>query len=281
MFAEQICSARTKVLAPLVGGNYTGKVVVVDMGMSQCAPGVRAANVKNSTARAAIYIRPDGSFASEALTGSNELINVIMFALVTKAHGEYIKAVLNDPRNLNVHLQAFDNRQLNVGVDSIAAFSSRGPLADGRIKPDIVAPGDPVLSALSTGTILPGINSSTCSNGNTYLSGTSMATPMAFAIAGAKSLKYRRRTPRHYGMIIGHNCRVAGTQYSSTNPREARPPAFGEAFSAASYYNDEKFQRGTFHASRSNPTPRLGKRPCATSTSKKDPPLPRISKGWP
>lgn len=50
----------------------------------------------------------------------------------------------------------------------IASFSSRGPADDGRIKPDIVAPGQAVFSS-----------SSTTTNAYTTLSGTSMSAPAA------------------------------------------------------------------------------------------------------
>jgi hypothetical protein len=59
---------------------------------------------------------------------------------------------------------------------SIASFSSRGPTSDGRIKPDVVAPGQSVLSAL-------GDTSHTSNNCLTQtLSGTSMACPTAAGV---------------------------------------------------------------------------------------------------
>jgi hypothetical protein len=38
-------------------------------------------------------------------------------------------------------------------ISKLAAFSSRGPAADGRVKPDILAPGFPVVSARSDGNL--------------------------------------------------------------------------------------------------------------------------------
>jgi len=72
------------------------------------------------------------------------------------------------------------------GPDAIAPFSSRGPCADGRLKPDLVAPGSWIASAAS----------SLAPNGATgawagidhyyvYLGGTSMAGPM---VAGAAAV---------------------------------------------------------------------------------------------
>ncbi len=68
-------------------------------------------------------------------------------------------------------------------VNGMAAFSSRGPTLDGRIKPDIVAPGTNIASALSSVASEEGwggINANYTFNG-----GTSMATPLA---AGATAL---------------------------------------------------------------------------------------------
>jgi len=89
-------------------------------------------------------------------------------------------------------------------VDGLAAFSSRGPTDDGRIKPDLIAPGTNVLSMLSRA--LPPnavplwgklplnhpLRSAYCWSG-----GTSMATPLA---AGAAALvrEYLVRERQHH-----------------------------------------------------------------------------------
>jgi hypothetical protein len=66
--------------------------------------------------------------------------------------------------------------------DGIAAFSSRGPTADGRLKPDVVAPGTHLISAFSRLSPLRGATSQTFYK---VSSGTSMATPL---VAGAAAL---------------------------------------------------------------------------------------------
>ena len=57
-------------------------------------------------------------------------------------------------------------------MDYIAWYSSQGPAYDGRIKPDIIAPGDSLMSTLSNGA-----NGASC--GTEYKTGTSMAAPAA------------------------------------------------------------------------------------------------------
>jgi subtilisin family serine protease len=62
-------------------------------------------------------------------------------------------------------------------INHVAQFSSRGPTKDGRIKPDVMAPGTYILSARSS--LAP--NSSFWANHDSkyaYMGGTSMATPI-------------------------------------------------------------------------------------------------------
>ncbi|MHB8086244.1 MAG: S8 family serine peptidase, partial [Dehalococcoidia bacterium] len=65
--------------------------------------------------------------------------------------------------------------------DTIADFSSRGPTADLRLKPDVVAPGLDIVAARASGTSM----GSPVNNYYTMASGTSMATPH---VAGAAAL---------------------------------------------------------------------------------------------
>jgi len=57
--------------------------------------------------------------------------------------------------------------------NSVASFSSRGPTQDGRIKPNVMAPGVDIMSAQKSG-----------SSGYEAMSGTSMATPTANGTVG-------------------------------------------------------------------------------------------------
>jgi len=73
------------------------------------------------------------------------------------------------------------------GMEYLASFSSRGPTADGRIKPDMVAPGYSILSASAktsqSGECDPGGSKPTGGSGTfagiSFMQGTSMATPVS------------------------------------------------------------------------------------------------------
>ena len=65
----------------------------------------------------------------------------------------------------------------------LAAFSSRGPTSDGRVKPDLVAPGTDVLSLRSAAADSPGDAPHPANTNYCYMSGTSMATPLVSGLA--------------------------------------------------------------------------------------------------
>ncbi|MBT3182269.1 MAG: S8 family serine peptidase [Deltaproteobacteria bacterium] len=68
-------------------------------------------------------------------------------------------------------------------IDDLSSFSSLGPTGDDRTKPDIVAPGEPIISALARGA---SVSNSVAVNDNFYKSaGTSMASPY---VAGVVAL---------------------------------------------------------------------------------------------
>lgn len=81
------------------------------------------------------------------------------------------------------------NDRLADDPNGMAAFSSRGPCMDGRIKPDVVAPGTYVVSARSSASANPVVLPSKYEYPSSldpyyaYMSGTSMACPLTAGVA--------------------------------------------------------------------------------------------------
>ncbi len=77
-----------------------------------------------------------------------------------------------------------DNLSQPDSPQGMAAFSSRGPCDDGRIKPDIVAPGTYVISTRSRASTNTGWATVSANTNYLYMGGTSMATPLTAGAAG-------------------------------------------------------------------------------------------------
>jgi len=86
------------------------------------------------------------------------------------------------PASLTVGAPGAARRVITVGAsteaDTVASYSSRGPTADNRIKPDLVAPGNQITAARAANTSL----GSPVDAYYTECSGTSMATPLVAGI---------------------------------------------------------------------------------------------------
>ena len=120
-------------------------------------------------------------------------------------------------------------------TEGMAAFSSRGPVDDGRMKPDISAPGTFILSTKSRSTTSTGWLAH--NSDYTYMGGTSMSTPIT---AGASALLYQHlidnlghSSPSSAlvkGIIAVSAHDMAGQYGSSTNGAGETAPNYHEGW---------------------------------------------------
>jgi hypothetical protein len=88
--------------------------------------------------------------------------------------------------------------------DGMVAFSSRGPTQEGRLKPDVVAPGTCILSTLSRAVVNPSSDFGVSTDPAFFFdSGTSMATPLVAGCAAVlRETLVRNGTPKPSAALI-------------------------------------------------------------------------------
>ncbi|GLI65612.1 hypothetical protein VaNZ11_009178 [Volvox africanus] len=168
--------------------NVNGSVVLVDLlGGSTCPLSQRANNVANRGAVGVIFIADDANVFVDEMQLTNLPTNPLpfVFGFVNRATGLAARSFSrSNITTFNPTLIGVTAPNINLGIDSIAAFSSNGPLKDGRIKPDLVAPGGApgVVSADASNFPIDGTNADitggTCSNKTIRYQGTSMSAPL-------------------------------------------------------------------------------------------------------
>jgi serine protease AprX len=135
----------------------------------------------------------------------------IMMMSAAQNSGPDCSTVENPP---GIYEATYSVGALNTGTDTIASFSSRGPVtADGsnRIKPDITAPGNPTRSATNES-----------DSSYAYFSGTSMATPH---IAGAMALLWSAIPSLQHQLTASRDALNNSAVFiSSTQCGDAGPP---------------------------------------------------------
>ena len=136
----------------------------------------------------------------------------IMMCSAAQNAGPSCSTVENPP---GIYEATYTVGALNTGTDTIAGFSSRGPVTtdgSGRIKPDIAAPGTNTRSAVNT--------CDSCYSGN--FSGTSMATPH---IAGAMALLWNAIPSLRHQLTASRDAlNNSAVHISDTQCGDAGPP---------------------------------------------------------
>jgi subtilisin family serine protease len=110
------------------------------------------------------------------------------YAVLEAAHGEIpanMALSIGDPANLDEAIAVGSIHKTNPHTYGISYFSSRGPTADGRRKPDLVAPGEHILSGFHDFDSSKPSPKFTVKDLYIEMSGTSMATPHVSGILAA------------------------------------------------------------------------------------------------
>ncbi|WP_428660104.1 S8 family serine peptidase [Reyranella sp.] len=112
------------------------------------------------------------------------------YAVLSSANGDIqanLDLSIGDPANLDEAIAVGSVHKTNPHTYGISYFSSRGPTADGRQKPDVVAPGENIVSARHDWkeALAAGAGAITIDNHYVEMSGTSMATPHVSGLLAA------------------------------------------------------------------------------------------------
>ncbi|MFY9609182.1 MAG: S8 family peptidase [Blastocatellia bacterium] len=133
------------------------------------------------------------------------------YALLQAAEGEVpanMDLSIGDPANLDEAIAVGSIHKSNPHTFGVSYFSSRGPTADGRRKPDLVAPGERILSAYHKFSRRNPEGQRTVSDLYVEMSGTSMACPHVSGLLAA-FLSVRREFigyPNRVKTILLENC---------------------------------------------------------------------------
>ena len=102
-------------------------------------------------------------------------------------------------------------KDLGVLVGRSSPFSSRGPTRDGRLKPDVSAPGQYLTAALAAGSELAGFGERVrAADRLLTIEGTSMAAPVVAGVVALMLQKKRSLTPDKVRAALADSARIDG-----------------------------------------------------------------------
>lgn len=128
------------------------------------------------------------SLGSRGNSDGADALSTMCNAVVDLGKVMVVAAGNRGPRQRTIGSPGAADKVITVGSsndkDSVSRFSSRGPTADGRAKPDLVAPGSKIVACRASGTSVGQV----VDDNYTTASGTSMSTPH---VAGLCALMLR------------------------------------------------------------------------------------------
>ncbi|MBI1801151.1 MAG: S8 family serine peptidase, partial [Chloroflexi bacterium] len=135
------------------------------------------------------------SLGSDGSCDGSDALSQTCDAAVQRGHAVCIAAGNAGPNAATVGSPGCAHQAITIGAtdddDAIASFSSRGPTADGRVKPDVCFPGVRIVAARAKGTSM----GRAVDDFYTSASGTSMATPHASGTCALLAQAHPSTTP--------------------------------------------------------------------------------------
>lgn len=171
--------------ADYIGHDMTGKIALVHRGVDYLS--TKMANAKNAGAAGMIIWDNQDDSANQGYINSFLGISMdnIYAVSLTQAQGQALSdSIAKDPKNATITFPSTLDAPVVKAGDTLADFSSTGPVKDWTIKPDVVAPGVDIMSTVPYDVYDP---QDTATHDYKYsymnMSGTSMATPHVAGIS--------------------------------------------------------------------------------------------------
>lgn len=218
------------------GGTQGIAVLRLDQNTSTCGSGTRRTNAANAGAIAVAYVDPE--YINLGATGAS-------YALLSE-DWTAIKAAVGDVSGTTGNAVAsisWPTSPTPRAGDRLAGFSSRGPTTFGTLKPDLSAPGDIILAAMSP-TAASGYNTpATSAVIYGTESGTSMATPHITGAAALIRQAHRDWTPMEVKSAMMTTAKTAiplgdGVTAATPNQRGAGRVDLTKAYKAGIVLNE-------------------------------------------
>lgn len=181
-----------------------GKIALIDRGGN---PFTEKADRALKAGAIAVVIANNVDGEASIAGGSDNRISIPV-VMITKDEGQNVKNALTNGKELELTFASDIRMARTEYIDTVTSFSSRGPRSeDGFIKPEIVAPGQQIISA-ATGK----------GNGAAALNGTSMAAPHMAGVMALVQQKYPELS------VLEHKYLLMATAKIITDHRGVRYP---------------------------------------------------------